>query len=193
MENKLTFVVPYSYRTSALCRCLREICVTPFWWRLFLYYCRSAHFSLSKEFGDPVVHNNSRCLLWRVDNNAFCYRPAMSIDSIILNNHNKRSIYTVQNVVTDASHCHCIYILIVVDIFFLFCFWDFVLLCYNSAVILSSIQIALILRARPMCKVWTVITFCVFSVVVFLFRTRYFDCFVPLNVFLFACLLHSRF
>lgn len=28
---ELTFVVPFPCRTSALCRCLREICITPFW------------------------------------------------------------------------------------------------------------------------------------------------------------------
>lgn len=34
--KRLTFAVPCSCRTSPLCRCSREKCVTPFWWFILL-------------------------------------------------------------------------------------------------------------------------------------------------------------
>lgn len=71
---ELTFVVPFPCRTSALCRCLREICITPFWLAV------SEHrFTTTTTTTTPanawISMSNDELMIWydRIQYNRLCW------------------------------------------------------------------------------------------------------------------------
>lgn len=125
--------MPYSCRTSALCRCSRGICVTPFWWGFFYFSCRSKQTNRSAR--DPVVHFYSRRSLWRVDNNMppAIFPLCLSI-SILLFTAKQAFIYEYYLIVRLSMYS---------SVYVLFFFSS-----YNSAVILSFVPNCVIFCAR---------------------------------------------
>lgn len=70
---ELTFVVPFPCRTSALCRCLREICITPFW--LAVSEHRFTTTTTTIPANAWISMSNDELMIWydRIQYNRFCW------------------------------------------------------------------------------------------------------------------------